>query len=353
MSVLSHRRAGGTYLLSAFLILAIATLGLCSLFVGRYTVSPEAVFRIIIHLSCKLLGWEDHPQGFSEMQAVVIGNIRLPRIAMAIMTGMSLAICGAALQGVFRNPLVGPEIVGVSHGACFGGVLGILAGFTSLGIICSAMAGGFSALILCFFLAQFVGGKSALSVVLTGVIVSGFFAAAVSVVQYVADPDVQLPAIVYWLLGSFANANARGVITITIAFCTCGLILSRLSWRINLLSLGDADAEALGVKVFRLRWCIVALVSAIVGAQVSISGNIGWIGLVVPHIARMMSGPDHRSLLPVSALIGGIYMLVVDDLARSLSEEEIPIGLVSALLGTPIFAILLARRSGSRGWREE
>jgi iron complex transport system permease protein len=182
-----------------------------------------------------------------------------------------------------------------------------------------------------------------------GVVVSGFFAALVSLVQFLADTDEKLPAIVFWLLGSFATANAdKLMLMVAPVLVSSGLLLA-LRWRLNLISLGDEDAAALGVPVEFLRWLILCLVTVIVAAQVAVSGIIGWVGLIVPHMARTIVGSDHRPMLPASLMIGSIYVILIDDLARTLSATEIPLGILTALIGTPVFAIFL-RRSQSRGF---
>lgn len=354
MSSAQHNGIGrGTYISwrSAYLyLLAFALVALCivSLGIGRYSVPISTIVRIL-----GALVWPSDaaPAGWTQNEWVVVTQIRLPRIIIAVISGMGLGLSGAVLQGLFRNPLVGPDIIGVSHGAAFGGVFAILLGASVLGIVSGAVIGGLLALGICFALAG-ASGNNILTLVLTGLIVSAFFGAAVGVIQYVADPDVQLPSIVYWLLGSFANANWSSVTTIVVPFFVAGTMLLMMSWRLNLLSLDDFDAMALGLNVARLRWLIVFLVTLIVASQVAVSGGIGWVGLIIPHFARMIFGADHRTLLPASALLGGIYVVAMDDIARTASNQEIPIGLLTALVGTPIFAWLL-QKNRTRGWRSE
>lgn len=339
------------YVKSWWLIaLAFALAGLCivSLGIGRYGVSVSTILRI---LGATVWPSDVVPAAWTQNEWVVVMQIRLPRIIIAVMSGMGLGLSGAVLQGLFRNPLVGPDIIGVSHGAAFGGVFSILLGASVLGIVSGAVVGGLLALGICFALAG-ASGNNILTLVLTGLIVSAFFGAAVGVIQYVADPDVQLPSIVYWLLGSFANANWSSVATIVVPFFVAGTMLLMMSWRLNLLSLDDFDAMALGLNVARLRWLIVFLVTLIVASQVAVSGGIGWVGLIIPHFARMIFGADHRTLLPASALLGGLYVVAMDDIARTASSQEIPIGLLTALVGTPIFAWLL-QKNRNRGWRAE
>lgn len=314
---------------------------------GRYPVPVAEIGRIF--WSTPLF---NATVGYSDPLWVVVAVVRLPRILLVVICGLGLSLSGAAMQGVFRNPLVGPEIVGVSAGASLGGVLGIMFSFSSLGIILLAFIFGLLALAIAFGLARLSGRASILALVLSGVIVGAFFSALVGLAQYIADPQTKLPSIVYWLLGSFVGATYKKVALSAGITLVAGTGLLLLRWRINLLSLGDADAEALGVNIEGLRWVIVLFVALIVAAQVAVSGGIHWVGLIVPHLARMIVGPDHTKLLPASAFLGGIYLLVMDDIARSAGNQEIPIGLLTAVVGAPVFAVLFWQMKG-RGWSRE
>lgn len=325
----------------ATLFIAVAV---CSLGVGRYGISAARVVAILIDPIISA-----NPT-VSAVERTVVFTVRLPRVLLAMFAGGGLALAGATLQGVFRNPLVGPQIIGVSSGAAFGGTLAILLGFPSYCLLSSAFLFGLFALFLVYGLNILVGRKNILALVLSGVVVSGFFGALVSLVQYLADTDEKLPAIVFWLLGSFATANASKLELIAIPVLVASGFLLALRWRVNLLSLGDEDAAALGVRVELLRWMILCLVTVIVAAQVAVSGIIGWVGLIVPHMARTVVGPDHRFMLPASLMIGSIYVVLIDDVARTLSATEIPLGILTALIGAPVFAILL-RHSQSQGLR--
>jgi iron complex transport system permease protein len=211
---------------------------------------------------------------------------------------------------------------------------------------------GLLALVIAFGLARLAGRASALALVLSGVIVGGFCAALVGLMQTLADPMVKLPSIVYWLLGSFAGATYEKVALVAGVTLFAGTLLLALRWRINLLSLGEVDAQALGINVNLLRWGLMGLVALLVAAQVSVSGGVSWVGLIVPHLARMLIGPEHTKLLPTAGFLGGIYLLGMDDIARSLTEQEIPIGLLTSVIGTPIFALLFWKTQ-SKGWARE
>jgi iron complex transport system permease protein len=323
---------------------------LVSLGIGAYPVAVGKVARILLGLSLPASlaprpAWSD-----AEIAAVQI--IRLPRVLLSALAGAGLGISGAALQGMMRNPLVGPDLIGISSGAACGGILAILFDWPSWGLLSAAFAGGFLALLSAWSLARLSRGGGVLPFILAGVVVAAFFTAVHGLIQFTADPENKLPTMVYWLIGSFAGATSHKVTILAPPVLIAGGLLLALRWRINLLSLGDVDAAALGVRCSRLRWSIIALVSLIVAAQVAVSGIIGWVGLIVPHFARMMVGPDHRRLLPAAALIGAIFLLAMDDIARTLVRQELPIGILTAGFGTPVFAILFWRMQ-AKGWSHE
>jgi iron complex transport system permease protein len=330
-----------------FLILGLFALLLAfilfSLTLGRYPVTVWQILHVILTTSL------NSTFNYTDVHRVVVEIVRLPRILLVTLCGMGLALSGAALQGIFRNPLVSPEIVGVSAGASCGGVLAIMLSLSAAGVVSLAFAFGLLALVAAFTLARLASRAGILGLVLSGVIVGAFFGALVGLGQYVADPQVKLPSIVYWLLGSFVGATYEKLAIVSGVMLFAGTTLMMLRWRINLLSLGDVDAAALGVNIEVLRWGIVSLVALIVAAQVSVSGTVGWVGLIIPHLARMTVGPEHTRLLPASAFLGGIYLLGMDDIARSAAAQEIPIGLLTAVVGAPIFAILFWKLQG-KGW---
>jgi len=327
-------------LLAVILVLvAVASLG-----VGRYDIPFARVVQILL----APISQPDVP--VTPTEANVVFTVRMPRILLALLAGAGLALSGATMQGVFRNPLVGPQVMGVSSGAAFGGVLAILFSFPRYGLLGSSFIFGLSALVMVYALNGIVARRNILALVLAGVVVTGFFGALVSLVQYLADTEDKLPAMVFWLLGSFATANWEKFGLIAAPIVVCSLLLLGLRWRINLLSIGDEDARALGVNVEPLRWLTLILVSCIVAAQVAVSGIIGWVGLVVPHMARMLVGPDHRVMMPASLIIGALYLLIIDTVARTATATEIPLGILTALIGTPVFALVLRQtQRGGRG----
>lgn len=331
------------------LAVALTAIVFGSLCIGAYPVSPGTVARILLNLClpAPLRSTAD----WTHVQATVVGVVRLPRVLLAVLAGSGLGISGATLQGTMRNPLVGPDLIGISSGAACGGILAILFDWPSWGLLAAAFAGGFLALLSTWLLARLSRTGGVLPLILAGVAVAAFFTAINGLIQYLADPENKLPAMVYWLIGSFAGATPQKVHILAPPVLAAGGLLLLLRWRINLLSLGELDAAALGVRTAGLRWTVIALVSLIVAAQVSVSGIVGWVGLIVPHFARMLAGPDHRRLLPASALTGGLFLLVIDDIARAFLPQEVPIGILTAGIGTPIFILLFWRTQG-KGWSD-
>lgn len=329
------------------LVVAVLVAIVASLCIGAYPMSFWRAAEIVLHLAWPFPLPDNPPWTIKELTVVQI--IRLPRVLLATLAGIGLGMSGAALQGMMRNPLVGPDLVGVSSGAAFGALMAMLFDWPPAGIIGLSFCGGLGAMLCTFGLAKLVrGGSDGIALILAGVFIGAFFIACVGLVQFLA-PDYMLPTMVYWLLGTFVGADPQKVWMIAIPTLGGGAILMLLRWRLNLLSLGDLDASSLGVNVRWLRWGILALVSMIVASQVSVSGLIGWVGLVVPHCARMLVGPDHRRLLPVSALLGGLFVLGLDDLTRSVVQAEIPVGVLTALFGTPVICFLFWKTQ-TRGW---
>ena len=279
----------------------------------------------------------------------VLFEVRLPRIFAAVIVGAALAAAGAAYQTLFRNPLVSPDILGVSTGAGLGAVFGIFLSLPVAGIQLTAFLMGLTTVGLVYGIASVVHGREPLLVlVLAGVVVGALAGAAISLLKILADPYDQLPAIVFWLLGSLSAIRKGEVWAATPLVVMALLPLVLLRWRINVLSLGDEEAKALGVEAGRLRLFVVAAATLMTASAVAISGVIGWLGLVIPHVARMLVGPSFDRLLPTAMLLGGGYLLLVDTLARTMARIEVPIGILTAVIGAPFFLWLLAR--GREGW---
>jgi len=327
---------------------AVATplLVIGSLSMGRYPIPFFDVIAILVDNGVPL------GIAFPASAESVVELVRLPRILAALLAGAALGIAGAALQGVFRNPLVGPQIIGVSSGAGFGGALAILLFGTAAATVGLAFVFGLGAIAIVYLMSRMQSQAPILLLVLAGVVTSAFFSALISLVKYVADPDNKLPAIVYWLMGSLASIGWPEVLVLAVPAILSGLLIYGLRFRINVLSFGDEDAHALGVPVERTRWLVLVAVALSSAAVVAVAGVIGWIGLVVPHFARALVGPSHGELLPASAALGALYLLVIDDVARTATAAEIPLGILTALIGAPVFAFLL-RRTHLTGWRRD
>lgn len=324
-------------LLIAFITLTMMLI-LISLAIGHYSISISQVINILfIYLN-------QNTNQIPILDQQVIWLVRIPRILLAFLSGAGLALCGVVLQGVFYNPLVDPHVIGVNSGAAFGGTLAIILNFSTFGLIVLAFLFGLLTLILIFSFIHSIKQNSLLMLVLIGLILSGFFSALVSLMQYLADTEEKLPNIVFWLLGSFATATWNKLILLAIPIIVASYLLTTLSWRINILSLGDNEAKNLGISTSFSRWLILLLCTLIISIQVAVSGCIGWIGLIIPHAARLIVGANHQRLLPITFWLGGCFMIIVDDIARLISSAEVPIGIITALLGAPCFVLLLRQQ---------
>lgn len=326
--------------LSAGFLAAVALLAMA---VGRYSVPLDHVVQILTGQLAPI------PIQASGTEQNVVLLVRLPRVLLALLVGGGLAIGGAALQAIFRNPLVSPEIIGVSAGASFGGALALLLALGPFLLVGGSFACGLLALGTLLLITSGRAGTPMLMIVLGGVVTGSFFSALVALVTYIADPNTTLPAIVFWLLGSVSTATFAKVAVAVVPVLGGAAVLLALRWRINVLSLGDEDAAALGVRPRPLRWVVLVAVALMVAGAVAVSGAVSWVGLVIPHLARMWVGPDHRVLLPVSFLLGGAYIVLVDTIARTATAGEIPLGVLTALIGAPVFFLLL-RRNRDKVW---
>jgi iron complex transport system permease protein len=322
--------------LAALLLLPLLCIAFAALMIGPYPMSAGQAVSALVG------------RGDAQTETVVLA-IRLPRIAAALLVGAALAAAGACYQALFRNPLVSPDILGVSAGAGLGAVLGIFLSLPVAAIQGMAFLGGLGAVALVGMVAAAVrNADQTLVLVLTGVVVGALAGAATSLLKVLADPYDQLPAITFWLLGSLAAVNGHDLLPAAPAVALGLVPLALLRWRINVLSLGDEEARSLGIEAGRLRLVVIGAATLVTASVVALAGVVGWVGLVIPHMARMLVGPSFGTLLPVAAALGAGYMLVVDTLARSLSATEIPLGVLTAVIGAPFFLWLLAR--GRRGW---
>jgi iron complex transport system permease protein len=312
--------------------------------VGQFPVSPHDLFAV---LWAKISGGASH---VSPAVDAVVWRIRLPRICAAVLVGAALAGAGSTYQGLFRNPLVSPDILGVAAGAGLGAVLGIFLSAPILVVEFLAFAGGLGAVAVVYLIGTAMKGRDPILVlVLAGVAMGTLLGAAIALVKVFADPYNQLPAITFWLLGSLTGVTLPDL-TAAVPAILIGLVpLYLLRWRMNVMTLGEEEAKSLGVNTAVLRFLFIAGATLITSAAVSISGIIGWIGLIIPHMARLITGPEFSRLLPVSMLFGAAYLLLVDTLARTMATIEIPIGVLTAFIGAPFFLWLLA--SSRRGWQ--
>lgn len=323
------------------LILASPLLaGWAALFIGAYGIAPLDILRLLFETPFAA-------QAVDTPEKAILLDIRLPRIALAGLVGIALGGSGVTLQGIFRNPLVDPFILGVSAGAAFGCALSV--GFAPfLPVQLLAFVFGIISVALTFTVARTQGEVSRLPLILSGVIISAFFTALVSIVKFLVDPH-KLQSIVFWLMGSFALADWR-LAGVAAAGITAGLLpVLMMRWRLNAMSMGEEEAKTLGIHVARERTILVAASTLMVSIAVSVSGIIGWVGLMVPHLIRMMTGPDHRTLVPLSMAGGAAFMIFADTAARSLSNFDIPVGIITAVIGAPFF-IYLMKRGGNESW---
>jgi len=322
-----------SYVLAAGALIGLTALAFA---VGRYPISVSEILSV-------LFGQQANPT----VETVVL-QVRGPRVLAALMVGAALAAAGTAYQGMFRNPLVSPDILGVSTGAALGAVLAIFWSLNVVLIQLSAFLGGLAAVGLVYFVgARLRGHDPLLALVLTGVVIGTLLGSAIALLKYLADPYNQLPAITYWLLGSLAAITPKDVFY-SIPLMLVGLApMLLLRWRMNLLALPDDEARALGVDTRKLRTLVVAAATLMTAAAVAVSGIIGWVGLLIPHAARLLVGPDFGRLLPLAMLLGAAFLLAVDTLCRTIATIEVPPGVLTALIGTPFFLWLfaLARRS--------
>ncbi len=326
----------------SFLLLLLLLLFLLSFCFGRYHVSMPELLKILIG---RVLPLEQ--TWAAEMEAVII-RIRLPRIVLACLVGCSLATAGASYQGVFQNPLASPDFLGATSGAAFGAALAILLGGSTRIITLSAFLGGLFAVFLVYLTGRLSPGKSVINMILAGIMIGSLFSAGTSLIKLVADPSNQLPAITYWLMGSLSGVKMREV---TYAFVpmALGLIpLYLVRWRLNILTLGDEASASMGINPHLLRLIVIVSSTLITAAAVSVSGTIGWVGLVIPHLCRRLIGNDYTYLLPASMVAGAVFLLFVDNISRNLLKTEIPIGLLTAFIGAPFFIRLILKGEGTR-----
>ena len=316
----------------AFSLVALVVLPVVSIAVGRYSISIVDVFSALMG-SCE-----------DAVINTVVFNLRLPRIVTALLVGASLSCAGTAYQGVFQNPLVSPDLLGVSSGSCVGAALAILLGLGSGTTVAVAFFSGLLCVVLTVFFSNIVGKKSNLVLILAGVIVGKFMDSIFGGIKYFADAENELSEIVYWQMGSVAKVTMERIAYVIPIILISLLAMFLLRWRVNLLSIGERDAQSLGVNLSLEKGLIIVFSTILTAASVSVSGSIGWIGLIIPHISRWLIGSDNKHAIPLSMLLGAIFLLVVDTLARTLTPLELPLSVLTGIIGTPIFAVILVKQ---------
>lgn len=342
LSDMEQNRREGAIL--AFLGLMLIAACIVSLGVGRFSIPVAQVFSILKE-GILTMSISDDPA------AVVVLLVRLPRIMLAVMVGASLSVSGAAYQGLFRNPMVSPDVLGVSSGAGVGASIAILLGGATITVQLAAFSFGIAAVFLVFMLSSAMGkGNPALLVmVLAGMVISSLFSSCNALIKYVADSADKLPEITFWLMGSFAKCGSYKNVLILLAAMLIGTVpIMIVRWKINVLAFGEEEAQAMGINTRRMRTVIVICSTTLTASCIAMCGMIGWVGLTIPHISRLLIGPNYKSLLPTSMLSGALFMVIVDDLARTVTSGEIPIGVITSLIGAPIFIYLMFK--GKKGW---
>ena len=335
---------------------AVLTAAFLFIFFGAFTVGRYAVrvdktvcilldgaLRAVSHARWGLAAF------WTDAESAVVLNVRLPRILTASLIGAALSVAGVSYQGMFRNPMVSPDLLGASTGAGFGAALGLLFGLGYGAITGLSFGFGLLAVLLAYLISRVSKIQTTLAMVLAGVMISSLFTSGTSFIKLVADPTDQLPAITYWLMGSLTSIKARDVQFAALPILVGLIPLWLLRWRVNLLTVSEAEARSMGVDTTRLRVVVVLCATLMTAGSVAISGMIGWVGLVIPHFGRMIFGQDYRRLLPASSLLGATFLMVVDNLARTITTSEIPLGILTSFVGAPVFLYLILSGGTQRG----
>ena len=328
-------------LLSVILIgcaIVVVVLAVASLCIGRYSVDVQTTLAILASpLTHADASWTVNDYN-------VIMNIRLPRVLAAFLVGAALALSGASYQGVFQNPLVSPDILGVSYGACVGAALSILLYMNTWQTQIFAFIGGLITVFVTVSIPKLMHRHTNVMMVLSGIIVGGFMSSILGLMKYVADPDTQLAEITYWQLGSIAKVNFDTLLYTAPVMIVAAVVLVAMRWRLNLISLGEEEARSLGVDLRRERGVIIVAATVLTASAVSVAGTIGWVGLIIPHVTRRIVGSDNKRLIPTVILVAAAFMLLVDLFARNISGYEIPLGILAGLVGAPIFGYILVKQ---------
>lgn len=330
-----------------FLVILVVSIGL-----GRYTIqlgyTPIDTLQVIwMHFTSPELLTREADKALHGLDSSIFID-RLPRIILVLLVGAALSTAGASFQGMFKNPLVSPDLLGASAGASLGACFAMLAGMSDIFVQLGAFLGGLCAVGITVWMRTMIKSDAILGLVLAGMLVSSLFQSGMSFVKLVADTNNQLPTITYWLMGSFHGAQWKDVLLALVPMIIGFVLMLSQSWKLNVMSFGDDEARAMGVNTARARLVVILGATLVASTSVAVSGIIGWVGLVIPHFARAMVGPNYKVLLPACMFVGAAYLLVIDDFARLLLTVEIPIGILTAILGVPFFLVIFRRTS--RGW---
>ncbi|MCR5761728.1 MAG: iron ABC transporter permease [Sphaerochaetaceae bacterium] len=329
---------------AALIILAL-TVFITSFLLGRYKISIGATVRILSDALIRAVTANHFCLNTTwsvEAQTIVL-NVRLPRIACAALVGAALSVAGASFQGMFRNPMVSPDLLGASTGAGFGAALAIFIGASYYTITLFAFLCGLSAVMLTYVISRLSKIKTTLALVLSGIVVGSLFQSGTSFIKLVADQNNQLPAITYWLMGSLSSVKNRDFLLSAVPILLGLIPIVLLRWRINLLTVSEAEARSMGIETATLRFVVIICATLMTSASVAISGMIGWIGLVIPHCCRLVFGQDYRRLIPSSAIAGAAFLMLTDNIARTVATSEIPLGILTSLIGAPAFIYLIVK----------
>lgn len=315
--------------------IATLFLALIALCLGQYTIALQDVIKVLTLQKVDLVNAE-----------TVIFNIRIPRILVSLIVGSGLATAGASFQALFSNPLATPDTLGCANGASFGAALGILLGLNALEIQISALIFGILAVVFVFVFTRYRHANQIMMIILGGMVVSSLFSALVSLIKYVADPNDVLPVITFWLMGSFSNSTVRSLYTGVPMIVLGMVVLYLMRYRMNALSLKEEEAASLGINVRQNRMIVIVASSLITASVVSMCGVVGWVGLLIPHISRMLFGNNHTKVIPGCIVFGALFMLIIDTIARCMYQAEIPVSILTAIIGAPVFLLLLRKTGG-------
>ena len=316
------------------LLIILFVLIVLTLCIGKYEVSPLECISILFNLN----------KNSNEMTINVIWGLRLPRILGAILVGAALSISGSAYQGIYRNPLISPDFLGVSSGACIGAAIAILLSLPSSLISLFAFVGGIIAVIITSLIPTFINNRSNIMLILSGIIVSSLMSSILGLLKFIADPESELASITYWTMGSFSYVSLQEIIPMILILVPSIIILILLSWWIDVVSIGENEAKSLGANTKLIKTIVIVCATLLTSGSVCLAGTIGWVGLIIPHFSRLLVGSSNKKVIPISALLGSIFMLLVDTLTRTIGIIEMPVSIMTGIIGAPFFIWLLIKR---------